>query len=109
MADCSTRPVYRVTQPRRYGVPEDRVFKPLVRINGVIQDAPQGYKIDACYLPNALVTPVTSSSVSPTTGTGAATSTGFGTPGTYLGTPAAWGTVAVGGTNYLIPLYAVPV
>jgi hypothetical protein len=38
-----------------YGVPQPRFIKPLVRINGMVEDAPHGYKIDPCYLPPTIL------------------------------------------------------
>jgi hypothetical protein len=34
-----------------YGVPHPRFIRPLVRINGHTEDAPEGYVIDPCFLP----------------------------------------------------------
>lgn len=38
-----------------YGSPAPRVIKPLVRINGMVEDMPTGYIIDACLLPPTIL------------------------------------------------------
>lgn len=104
MADCQDRPVYRVVQPVRYGAPSIRVFKPLVRINGLMQDAPEGYKIATCYLPDVIET---AAGDAPETVPYVAPTNVFGATPTTLGTPDAWGSVTIAGVPYVYPLYAV--
>jgi hypothetical protein len=38
-----------------YGVPQPRFIRPLVRIDGMAQDMPQGYHIDPCFLPPTIL------------------------------------------------------
>ena len=38
-----------------YGGPAPRVIRPLVRINGMVEDMPIGYKFDRCLLPSTIL------------------------------------------------------
>lgn len=54
MNDCTDafpRQWYTVT----YGTPSPRYIRPLVRINGMVEDAPVGYKLDPCMLPPTIM------------------------------------------------------
>jgi hypothetical protein len=46
----SCEPKFELIDPPQHGVPNPRYFKPLVRINGITQDAPFNWKLDTCYL-----------------------------------------------------------
>lgn len=39
----------------QYGVPDPRFIRPLVRIDAMVQDAPQGYILDPCFLPPTIL------------------------------------------------------
>lgn len=38
-----------------YGVPAPRFIQPLVRIDGMVQDMPQGYQLAPCFLPPTIL------------------------------------------------------
>jgi hypothetical protein len=38
-----------------YGGPAPRVIRPLVRINGMVEDMPVGYKFDRCLMPDTIL------------------------------------------------------
>lgn len=38
-----------------YGTPNPRYVRPLVRVNSMVEDMPQGYKLDPCLLPDTVV------------------------------------------------------
>ena len=48
--NCS-RPVTQTWYSVTYGTPNPRFIRPLVRINGMTEDMPFGYKFDPCLLP----------------------------------------------------------
>ena len=56
MADnnCS-RPVTQTWYSVTYGTPNPRFIRPLVRINGMTEDMPFGYKFDQCIMPPTIL------------------------------------------------------
>jgi hypothetical protein len=46
----SCEPKFELVDPPMRGVPNQRYFKPLVRINAQTQDAPFNWMLDPCYL-----------------------------------------------------------
>lgn len=55
MADCPA-PDTQWRNDIHHGTPETRVVKLLVRVDGIIQDVPEGYKLPQCVLPTLTVT-----------------------------------------------------
>ena len=47
----NTRQTFVMGTPPTYGSPNPRYIRPVVRINGMVQDAPVGYVINPCFLP----------------------------------------------------------
>lgn len=47
---------YTMIDPPQRGVPAPRYFKPLMRVNGVVQDAGINYVIQPCFLPTVPTT-----------------------------------------------------
>ena len=47
----NTRQTFVMGTPTTYGSPNPRYIRPVVRINGMVQDAPVGYVINPCFLP----------------------------------------------------------
>lgn len=122
----SYKSIFKIT--RTNGVPQPRYIQPLVRINGVVEEAPHGWTFDPCMLPAGLtpvnligntltvngvqvvippVTPpsVLSNGVPPLALSPSVPSDVVGTDTYLLATPDAWQTIVVGGTSYLSPLY----
>ena len=56
MVDCRDWAAGKFNNNSKYGTPFERVVKPVVRINGQLQDIPEGYKLEACTLPDSVVT-----------------------------------------------------
>ena len=52
--NCS-RPVTKTWYDVHYGTPTPRYIRPLVRINGMTEDAPYGYKLHPCFLPKTVL------------------------------------------------------
>lgn len=106
MAACDARQRYQVLGQQRFGTPVVPVFRIQVRINGMVQDAPQGYKIPECYLPDTV-------GVDPALGTHPISAPAPETPLTVmygdglaiLTTPDAWGEITIDGNDYVFPLY----
>jgi hypothetical protein len=96
---------------RPLGTPTTNYFIPQVRVNGQVQDAPAGWKIDASYLPQASggglqltdatvnVTPKLDTSVSIPTAS-------LGTDTYLLAAPNKWKLIA-GTTDQYIPVYVI--
>ena len=47
----NTRQTFIMGTPTTYGSPNPRYIRPVVRINGMVQDAPVGYVVNPCFLP----------------------------------------------------------
>lgn len=47
----NTRQTFVMGTPPTYGSPNPRYIRPVVRINGMVQDAPVGYVVNPCVLP----------------------------------------------------------
>ena len=45
------RQTFVMGTPPTYGSPNPRYIRPVVRINGIVQDAPVGYVVNPCFLP----------------------------------------------------------
>lgn len=45
------RQTFVMGTPPTYGSPNPRYIRPVVRINGMVQDAPVGYVVNPCFLP----------------------------------------------------------
>ncbi len=45
------RQTFVMGTPTTYGSPNPRYIRPVVRINGMVQDAPVGYAVNPCFLP----------------------------------------------------------
>ena len=45
------RQTFVMGTPSTYGSPNPRYIRPVVRINGMVQDAPVGYVVNPCFLP----------------------------------------------------------
>lgn len=60
-----------LTPNKSYGVPNPRYIRPIVRINGLVQDMPFGYKFNPCWLPMDAIAEATNQELSwnPATGT----------------------------------------
>lgn len=54
VGDCLPQS-FPTSNPQKFGTPSTRVFKPLIRINGLVQDAPQGWLLTPCYLDMAAI------------------------------------------------------
>lgn len=115
-----------------YGTPNPRQFTPLVRINAMVQDMPEGYTIKFCHIPIDDIKKATNQTLSQqgntitlSDGGGSVTIPSGFTVGTaptpvtdpviptsvvgqdtyLLGEPAAFLEIDVGGTKYLVPAY----
>ena len=66
MADtnCPSRQTFVIGTPPTYGGPNPRYIKPLVRINGMVQDAPFGYTLNPCILPMDAIADATNQTLS---------------------------------------------
>lgn len=51
MACENPRQTFVMGTPPTYGSPNPRYIRPVVRINGMVQDAPVGYVVNPCFLP----------------------------------------------------------
>ena len=51
MACENPRQTFVMGIPPTYGSPNPRYIRPVVRINGMVQDAPVGYVVNPCFLP----------------------------------------------------------
>ena len=51
MACENPRQTFVMGTPISYGSPNPRYIRPVVRINGMVQDAPVGYVVNPCFLP----------------------------------------------------------
>lgn len=60
--DC--KPRRELAPNRTYGIPDPRYIRPLVRINGMIQDMPFGYKFNPCWLPMDAIAEATNQTLS---------------------------------------------
>ena len=50
--------------PSTYGSPNPRYIRPVVRINGMVQDAPVGYVVNPCFLPMEEIAEATNQTLS---------------------------------------------
>ena len=68
MADnnCPSRQTFVIGTPPTYGGPNPSYIKPLVRINGMVQDAPFGYTLNPCILPMDAIADATNQTLSQT-------------------------------------------
>ena len=51
MACENPRQTFVMGTPPTYGSPNPRYIRPVVRINGMVQDTPVGYVVNPCFLP----------------------------------------------------------
>lgn len=51
MACENQRQTFVMGTPPTYGSPNPRYIRPVVRINGMVQDTPVGYVVNPCFLP----------------------------------------------------------
>jgi hypothetical protein len=96
-----------VVDPPMRGIPQPRYLKPIVRLNGILQDAPFDWKLPLCYLdlPAILNGIGNDTAVAPATTAAALPAVRVGGVAYVLGAPAAWQSVVIDGTTYRTPLY----
>ena len=62
----NTRQTFVMGTPTTYGSPNPRYIRPVVRINGMVQDAPVGYVVNPCFLPMEEIAEATNQTLSQT-------------------------------------------
>lgn len=62
----NTRQTFVMGTPPTYGSPNPRYIRPVVRINGMVQDAPVGYVVNPCFLPMEEIAEATNQTLSRT-------------------------------------------
>lgn len=62
-------PRFDFTQPADHGTPNPRYFRPLVRINAMVQDLPYGDVLNPCWLPMDAIAEATNQTISMVGGT----------------------------------------
>ena len=62
----NTRQTFVMGTPTTYGSPNPRYIRPVVRINGMVQDAPVGYVVNPCFLPMEDIATATNQTLSQT-------------------------------------------
>ena len=60
----NTRQTFVMGTPTTYGSPNPRYIRPVVRINGMVQDAPVGYVVNPCFLPMEEIAEATNQTLS---------------------------------------------
>ena len=60
------RQTFVMGTPPTYGSPNPRYIRPVVRINGMVQDAPVGYVVNPCFLPMEAIAEATNQTLSQT-------------------------------------------
>ena len=60
----NTRQTFVMGTPSTYGNPNPRYIRPVVRINGMVQDAPVGYVVNPCFLPMEEIAEATNQTLS---------------------------------------------
>ena len=60
------RKTFVMGTPPTYGSPNPRYIRPVVRINGMVQDAPVGYVVNPCFLPMEEIAEATNQTLSRT-------------------------------------------
>ena len=60
------RQTFVMGTPPTYGSPNPRYIRPVVRINGIVQDAPVGYVVNPCFLPMDDIAKATNQTLSKT-------------------------------------------
>ena len=58
------RQTFVMGTPSTYGSPNPRYIRPVVRINGMVQDAPVGYVVNPCFLPMEEIAEATNQTLS---------------------------------------------
>ena len=129
----NTRQTFVMGTPTTYGSPNPRYIRPVVRINGMVQDAPVGYVINPCFLPMEDIASATNQTITLdgstltlsdgggsvelpagtiTTGTEPAIAADAAVPTSVVGTdeyllakPTTYLSVVVDGVTYNIPAY----
>lgn len=129
----NTRQTFVMGTPTTYGSPNPRYIRPVVRINGMVQDAPVGYVINPCFLPMEDIASATNQTITLdgstltlsdgggsvelpagtiTTGTEPAIAVDAAVPTSVVGTdeyllakPTTYLSVVVDGVTYNIPAY----
>ena len=66
MACENPRQTFVMGTPISYGSPNPRYIRPVVRINGMVQDAPVGYVVNPCFLPMDEIATATNQTLSQT-------------------------------------------
>lgn len=66
MACENPRQTFVMGTPSTYGSPNPRYIRPVVRINGMVQDAPVGYVVNPCFLPMEDIATATNQTLSQT-------------------------------------------
>ena len=66
MACENPRQTFVMGTPPTYGSPNPRYIRPVVRINGMVQDAPVGYVVNPCFLPMEDIATATNQTLSQT-------------------------------------------
>ena len=66
MACENPRQTFVMGTPISYGSPNPRYIRPVVRINGMVQDAPVGYVVNPCFLPMDEIAEATNQTLSQT-------------------------------------------
>ena len=64
MACENPRQTFVMGTPTTYGSPNPRYIRPVVRINGMVQDAPVGYVVNPCFLPMEEIAAATNQTLS---------------------------------------------
>ena len=129
----NTRQTFVMGTPTTYGSPNPRYIRPVVRINGMVQDAPVGYVVNPCFIPMEEIAATTNQTITLagstltlsdgggsvelpagtiTTGTEPAIEVDAAVPTSVVGTdeyllakPTAYLRVVVDGVTYNIPAY----
>ena len=112
---CNSGRTFVLGSPTAYGTLSVRYIKPVVRINGMVQDAPQGMKLNPCYLPMDEIASTIGTGTAQTFQTTSAPATVtdntiptavIGADTVLLGEPATWIEVtAADGMVYKIPAF----
>ena len=129
----NTRQTFVMGTPTTYGSPNPRYIRPVVRINGMVQDAPVGYVVNPCFIPMEEIAATTNQTITLagstltlsdgggsvelpagtiTTGTEPAIEVDAAVPTSVVGTdeyllakPTTYLSVVVDGVTYNIPAY----
>ena len=64
MSSDNPRQTFVMGTPPPYGSPNPRYIRPVVRINGMVQDAPVGYVVNPCFLPMEDIAAATNQTIS---------------------------------------------